>query len=135
MKIMIVDDERDIESLFRQKFRKELRDGLLEFQYCYSAENAIEYLDSKLSADLVIILSDINMPGMNGIELLKIIKEKYSHLKVFMITAYDDDLNYQKAIQSGADNYLAKPIDFEVLRKIIVNYVDSASSPRMRGSI
>lgn len=120
MKIMIVDDESDIESLFKQKFRNELREGFIEFQYCSSAENALEYLDSELGADLVIILSDINMPGMNGLELLKIIKSRYAHLKVFMITAYDDDSNYQKAINSGADNYLTKPIDFEILKNIIL---------------
>ncbi|MGE5363337.1 MAG: response regulator [Bacteroidota bacterium] len=120
MKIMIVDDEADIESLFRQKFKKELREGLIRFQYCHSAENAIEYLDGTNGADLIIILSDINMPGMNGLELLRIIKERYSHLKVFMITAYDDQNNYRKAVEFGADDYLTKPIDFEKLKNIIL---------------
>lgn len=120
MKIMIVDDESDIEALFKQKFRKEIRDDIFAFIYCHSAESALEYLNGENGAELVIILSDINMPGMNGLELLKVIKEKFGHLKVFMITAYDDADNYQKACEYGADDYLTKPIDFEKLKNIIL---------------
>jgi CheY-like chemotaxis protein len=117
LKILIVDDEKDVASLFRQKFKKELRDGAMEFDFAFSAEQAIEYLRSASSADVVLILSDINMPGMNGLELLRIIKKDYSHLKVIMITAYDDESNYRRAMEYGANEYFTKPIDFEKLKK------------------
>lgn len=119
MKIMIVDDEMDIKSLFKQKFKEELKEGRLEFHFCHSAENALEYFQNVDSADIVLILSDINMPGMNGLELLKVLKEKFSGLKVFMITAYDDEAKYKKAIEYGADEYLTKPIDFQKLKSEI----------------
>lgn len=123
IRIMVVDDEHDVEPLFRQKFRKEIRDGLIDFHFTFSGEDALAYLDTAKAADLVLILSDINMPGINGIELLRILKEKYSHLKVFMITAYDDKDNYEKAIQYGAEEYLTKPIDFERLKTDIFSII------------
>jgi CheY-like chemotaxis protein len=121
---MVVDDERDVESLFRQKFRKEMRDGLIDFHFTFSGEDALEYLNTANAADLVLILSDINMPGITGIELLRILKEKYAHLKVFMITAYDDKEKYEKAIQYGAEKYFIKPIDFEMLKKKIFSIIN-----------
>jgi len=117
MRIMIVDDEIDIQPLFNQKFKNEIRNGRVELVYCFSAEDALAHLESVGSTEFVLILSDINMPGMNGIELLKVLKQKYPHLKVFMITAYDDEEKYQKAVQFGADNYLTKPLDFDKLKK------------------
>jgi CheY-like chemotaxis protein len=123
IRIMVVDDEHDVEPLFRQKFRKEIRNGLIDFHFTFSGEDALAYLDTAKAADLVLILSDINMPGINGIELLRILKEKYSHLKVFMITAYDDKENYEKAIQYGAEEYLTKPIDFERLKTDIFSII------------
>jgi CheY-like chemotaxis protein len=120
---MVVDDEHDVEPLFRQKFRKEIRDGLIDFHFTFSGEDALAYLDTAKAADLVLILSDINMPGINGIELLRILKERYSHLKVFMITAYDDKDNYEKAVQYGAEEYLTKPIDFERLKTEIFSII------------
>jgi CheY-like chemotaxis protein len=122
MNIMVVDDETDIEPLFKQRFRREIRDGLIECHFCFSAENALEYLKSARAADIVLILSDINMPGMNGLELLRILKERYAHLTVFMVTAYDDEEKYKKALQYGADRYLTKPIDFEKLKAEILDY-------------
>ena len=117
MKILVVDDEHDVASLFRQKFKQELRDGSIEFEFAFSAEIALDYLKSASAADVVLILSDINMPGMNGLELLRIIKDKYAHLKVVMITAYDDESNYRRAMEYGANEYYTKPIDFEKLKK------------------
>ena len=122
-KIMVVDDEHDVEPLFRQRFRKEIKDGEIDFHFTFSGEDALEYLDSAKAADLVLILSDINMPGISGIELLRILKEKYSHLKVFMITAYDDKEKYEKAIQYGAEEYLTKPIDFTRLKTEIFSII------------
>jgi CheY-like chemotaxis protein len=117
VKILIVDDEQDVASLFRQKFKQELKDGSIEFNFAFSAEQALEYLQSSNAADVVLILSDINMPGMNGLELLRLIKSRYAHLKVFMITAYDDESNYRRAMEYGANEYYTKPIDFEKLKK------------------
>jgi len=116
---MIVDDETDIEPLFKQKFRKELKSGELDFHFAFSAEDALNYLKTAHAADIVLILSDINMPGMNGIELLRILKTDYAHLKVFMITAYDDKEKHDKAFEYGASEYLTKPIDFEKLKQAI----------------
>jgi CheY-like chemotaxis protein len=123
IKIMVVDDEQDIQSLFRQKFKKEIKEKITEFYFAFSAESALEYLSTANAADLVLILSDINMPGMNGIELLRILKEKYGHLKVFMITAYDDTYKYQKAQEYGANDYLTKPIDFDKLKDAIYSLI------------
>jgi len=120
---MVVDDERDIESLFKQKFRKEIKEKYIDFHFTFSGEDALEYLNTAKAADLVLILSDINMPGINGIELLRILKEKYSHLKVFMITAYEDKEKYEKAVQYGAEEYFTKPIDFEKLKNEIFSLI------------
>jgi YesN/AraC family two-component response regulator len=92
----------------------------LNFHFFFSGENALEYLDNIKAADIVLILSDINMPGMNGLELLRLIKERFPHLKVFMITAYDDETKYKTAMKYGADEYLTKPIDFEMLRREMI---------------
>ncbi len=125
MKIMVVDDERDIETLFRQRFRKEIKENLLDFHFAFSGEEALDYLKLKNPTDVVLILSDINMPGMSGIELLKILKEDFSYLKVFMITAYDDKEKYEKAIAYGAEEFLAKPIDFEKLKKAMFDILNN----------
>lgn len=119
MKVMIVDDEKDVQYLFQQRFRRERRAGQIELHFAFSGEEALEYLKDGAAADLVLILSDINMPGMNGLELLKIIKQRFAHLKVYMITACGDEDNYQQAISYGADDYLTKPIDFEELKNKI----------------
>ncbi|MEL4896156.1 response regulator [Crocosphaera sp. Alani8] len=118
MNIMVVDDEQDITLLFKQKFRREIRHKKLEFSFVFSAEDALNALKDQEN-DLILILADINMPGMNGLELLKIIKENYPEIKVFMVTAYGDDYNYQTAIEYGADDYLTKPIKFEHLKERI----------------
>jgi YesN/AraC family two-component response regulator len=119
MKIMVVDDERDIQCLFDQRFKNEVKAGQLEFQYAFSAQEALEYLAGQSAPEVVLILSDINMPGMSGLELLKKIKGTLPALKVFMITAYGDDENYRKAMEYGADNYLTKPLDFGELKKMM----------------
>jgi len=116
---MVVDDEEDIQSLFKQKFRKEIKSGQVEFHFALSADAALDYLKNQ-SASVVLILSDINMPGMNGLELLKIIKQNFFNLKVFMITAYGDEENYQKAIAYGADDYITKPVNFDSLKGKII---------------
>ena len=116
MKVLVVDDEQDIRLLFLQKFRRELRAGQLELEFARSGEAALEYLDRQGAAGRELILSDINMPGMNGIELLKIVKHRYPMLRVFMITAYGDEAYFTSAMENGADDYLTKPIEFERLK-------------------
>ena len=118
MNIMVVDDERDIKVLFKQKFRKEIRHQKIDFSFAFSAEEALSSLKEE-NNHLILILADINMPGMNGLELLRIIKEEYPGLKVFMITAYGDEHNYQTALEYGADDYLTKPIEFGKLKEKI----------------
>ena len=118
MKILVVDDERDIQMLFEQRFRKEIKEKSLEFAFAFSGEEALTYL-RKQNHQTVLILSDINMPGMSGLELLRQIKDKYviPPPRVMMITAYGDAENFEKAKQLGADDFLTKPVDFQYLKE------------------
>ena len=118
MKILVVDDERDMETLFEQRFRKEIRNHEMEFVFSYSGEEALTFLEGHLS-EVVLILSDINMPGMSGLELLGHIKQKYHKPPpvVMMITAYGDAENYNTAKELGADDFLTKPVDFVLLKE------------------
>lgn len=117
---MVVDDEEDVQILFKQQFRKELKSGIIEFQFASSAESALDFLEKEGSLNITQILSDINMPGMNGIELLKKIKAQYHQLKVSMITAYADEANFQEARKHGCDDYFTKPLDFGNLKQKIL---------------
>jgi len=124
MKILVVDDEKDMQTLFEQRFRKEIRDHQMDFAFANSGEEALGYLSHHVH-EAVLILSDINMPGMSGLELLKEIKDKYDHPPpiVMMITAYGDPENYNQAIKLGADDFLTKPIDFPALKEKLKNLV------------
>jgi len=118
MKILVVDDEKDVQVLFEQRFRKEIRDKEMEFVFAFSGEDALVYMNDH-EHEAVLILSDINMPGMSGLELLEKIKHKY--LKppplVMMITAYGDPENIKIAKELGADDFLTKPVDFISLKE------------------
>jgi YesN/AraC family two-component response regulator len=103
--------------LFRQKFRKEVRQGLIEFEFAFSGQEAIELLRSKKPPDVVYIFSDINMPGMSGFELLEAVKNDFPQINVSMISAYGDNDNYERAISSGAKEFFTKPIDFDFLKE------------------
>jgi len=118
MKILVVDDEKDVQALFEQRFRKEMRNGEMEFVFAFSGEEALQYLNQN-EHEAVLILSDINMPGMSGLELLRHIKEKHHEPPpvVMMITAYGDAENYNTAMQLGADDFLNKPLEFNVLKE------------------
>ncbi len=119
MKILVVDDEADVQPLFQQRFRKEIRNGDISFDFALSGEQALAYLEERHS-EVVLILSDINMPGMSGLELLSRIRHDYNAPPppvVMMITAYGDDENYQQAMQSGANDFLTKPLDFNLLKE------------------
>ncbi|MEO6546985.1 MAG: response regulator [Ferruginibacter sp.] len=120
MKILVVDDERDIQTLFEQRFRKEIRQNLVELIFAFSGEDALNYLNQH-EHEVVLILSDINMPGMSGIELLRQIKQKQRVPPpiVMMITAYGDAENFNMAKQLGADDFLTKPVDFILLKEKI----------------
>ena len=115
--MLIVDDERDVEVLFSQRFRKEIRNGEVELNFAFNGDEALEYIHSLDPFDLVVVLSDINMPGMTGLELLKIIKTEYQALRVMMVTAYGDEKNYKNAITIGADEFMTKPVDFTLLKE------------------
>ena len=116
MHIMVVDDEPDIQMLFEQRFRKEIRSGEVHFRFAFSGDEALAVLGGAEGTDLVLILSDINMPGMSGLDLLKEIRGRRPDLPVFMITAYDDREKYEAAMAGGANDYIAKPIDFSELK-------------------
>jgi CheY-like chemotaxis protein len=118
MKILVVDDEKDVQFLFEQRFRREIKAGEMEFAFTFSGEEALAYMQNS-DHEAVLILSDINMPGMNGLELLRQIKEKHREPPpvVMMITAYGDAENYNTAMRLGADDFLTKPLDFGVLKE------------------
>ncbi len=125
MKFLVVDDERDVEMLFRQKFRKEVRKGLVELEFAFSGDEALKILRSKQPPEVVYIFSDINMPGMTGFELLKEVKSQFPNIKVSMISAYGDNENYERAMNSGAKEFFTKPINFDSLREEMYQILDS----------
>ncbi len=124
MKILVVDDETDVQILFQQRFRKEIRKGEMEFVFAFSGEEAMEYLNEN-PHEAVLILSDINMPGMSGLELLAHIKENYKKPPpvVMMITAYGDADNFNRAKSLGADDFLTKPVDFKMLKEKLTSEI------------
>lgn len=127
MKFLVVDDERDVEMLFRQKFRKELRNGLLELEFAFSGGEALNLLRSHKPPEVMYIFSDINMPGMTGLELLEKVREEFPQIQVSMISAYGDTENHSRAMNSGAKEFFTKPIDFETLRAEIQNILNPVS--------
>ncbi len=124
MKFLVVDDEKDVEMLFLQKFRKEIRSGAIELVFAFSGQEALDILNETKPPDVVYVFSDINMPGMSGLELLSKIKNEYPEIKVSMISAYGDQVNYQRAIESGAEEFFTKPIDFNSLKSEITNIIN-----------
>lgn len=124
MKILVVDDERDVEILFRQKFRKEIKSGNLELVFAFSGQEALDLLEKTDPPEVMYIFSDINMPGMTGLELLDKVKARYPQIKISMISAYGDSENYNKAIDSGAKEFFTKPIDFNSLKEEINSLIE-----------
>ncbi len=124
MRILVVDDEKDVELLFKQKFRREVKSNKLELVFAFSGQEALDFLGTNDPPKVVYIFSDINMPGMTGLELLDIVKDRYPNIKVSMISAYGDQQNYEKAIQSGAKEFFTKPIDFVSLKKEINSLIN-----------
>ncbi len=124
IKFLVVDDEQDTELLFRQQFRKELRGGELELVFAFSGQAAMAILDGSHPPDVEYVLSDINMPGMTGLELLELIKEKYPSVHVSMISAYGGGDNHRRAMDSGANEFFTKPIDFTKLKQEVSRLID-----------
>ena len=114
--ILVVDDEPDVALLFRQQFRREIRDGTYVMHVANSGEMALEQLGGGIEPTLIVILSDINMPGMDGLQLLEAIKQRFPALPVMMVTAYGDDERRRRASELGAAEFLTKPVDFDALK-------------------
>ena len=125
--ILVVDDEPDVEMLFRQQFRRDLRAGRFTMEFAQSAQAALQCIGDARNASLILILSDINMPGMTGLELLPKAKAVRPDVPVIMITAYGDEDTKRKALQGGADALFTKPIDFVMLRNEIDTRVKAAA--------
>lgn len=125
--ILVVDDEPDVEVLFRQRFRRDLRSGRFTMDFAQSAPAALECINKVADASLILILSDINMPGMSGLELLPRAKALRPDVPVIMITAYGDAETKRKALENGADALFTKPIDFVSLRGEIETRVERAA--------
>ena len=119
-RVLVVDDEPDVEPLFRQQFRREIRQGLYRLDFVPSAETALHMLDGGAGDETILLVSDINMPGMSGLDLLPIVKTRCPALPVFMMSAYGDADTVNTARDRGADEFLTKPVDFAKLRRDIM---------------
>lgn len=115
VKILVVDDEKDVELLFRQRFRKAIKEGFIELEFAFSGEDALLFLKNPNRPNIALILSDINMPGMSGFELLQKVKSDFPTMKVMMISAYGDNEHQSKAKRLGADDFITKPVNFKEL--------------------
>jgi CheY-like chemotaxis protein len=115
--ILVVDDEPDVADLFRQRFRHEVRQGTYVMHFAASGSEALEHLSVEIEPALVAVLSDINMPGMDGLKLLGEIKQRFPNLPVMMVTAYGDDERRRLAAQNGATEFITKPVDFDLLKQ------------------
>jgi CheY-like chemotaxis protein len=115
--ILVVDDEPDVADLFRQRFRREARQGAYILHFALSASEALELLRGNIEPQLIVILSDINMPGMDGLTLLREIKNRWPDIPVMMLTAYGDEERRKRAYEFGAADFVTKPVDFDYLKE------------------
>ena len=125
--VLVVDDEPDVEALFRQQFRRDLRAQRFVMDFASSAPEALARVGSTIEHSLILILSDINMPGMTGLEMLPKVTEMRPDVPVIMITAYGDANTRRKALENGATDLLTKPIDFAALRQEIDARLEQAA--------
>lgn len=114
--ILVVDDEPDVAELFRQRFRRETRQGTYVLHFAGSGEEALEKLGGGIEPQLIVILSDINMPGMDGLTLLDQVKRRWPNIPVMMVTAYGDNERRRRAYEYGATEFITKPVDFDLLK-------------------
>jgi CheY-like chemotaxis protein len=119
--ILVVDDETDVVDLFKRRFRRELKSGDYAMHFALSGEEALETLVHGVEPEVMVVLSDINMPGINGLELLEEAKQRWPLLPLVIVTAYGDSENRRKAYEAGALDFVTKPIDFDALKAKITN--------------
>jgi DNA-binding NtrC family response regulator len=127
VRVLVVDDEPDVEALFRQQFRREVREGLYTLEFALSAFGALAILDDAIGEEIILLVSDINMPGMSGLDLLPVVKTRRPDLPVFMISAYGDADTVATAQARGADEFLTKPVDFPKLEQDIMAVMADAT--------
>jgi CheY-like chemotaxis protein len=120
--ILVVDDEPDVAELFRQRFRREVRQGLYVLHFAFSGDAALGMLSHGIRPGLIVILSDVNMPGMDGLTLLGEIKRRWPELPVMMVTAYADEERRRLAVERGAADFIAKPVDFDFLKQQLLQF-------------
>jgi DNA-binding NtrC family response regulator len=125
-RVLVVDDEADVEALFRQQFRREVRQGLYKLDFALSGEAALDKLEDCAGMEIILLVSDINMPGMSGLDLLPEVKARRPGLPVFMISAYGDPERMQMARERGASKFLTKPVDFSQLKQEVSAIVADA---------
>jgi DNA-binding NtrC family response regulator len=123
VRVLVVDDEPDVEALFRQQFRREVREGQYLLDFALSGEAALSKLDGSIGEQIILLVSDINMPGMSGLDLLPKVKERRPDLPVFMISAYGDADRIQTAMDRGANKFITKPVDFPLLKREVSQVV------------
>ena len=121
VRVLVVDDEPDVEMLFRQQFRREVRQGLYILDFALSGRAALDKLEGSEGEEIILLVSDINMPGMSGLELLPVVKERRPELPVFMISAYGDSDTVAMALACGANQFLTKPVDFPRLKQDVLD--------------
>ena len=117
VRVLVVDDEPDVEALFRQQFRREVGQGLYVLDFALSGEAALNKLDGCIGEQIILLVSDINMPGMSGLDLLPMVKARRPELPVFMISAYGDADRVKTALDRGASKFITKPVDFPQLKQ------------------
>jgi len=124
VRVLVVDDEPDVEALFRQQFRREVRQGLYTLDFALSGAAALDKLASAdTGEEIILLVSDINMPGMSGLELLPVVKDRRPDLPVFMISAYGDQRTIDTALSTGASKFLTKPVDFLQLKQDVMKVI------------
>ena len=126
VRVLVVDDEPDVEAMFRQQFRRETRQGLYTLDFALSARDALVRLDGCMGEEIALLVSDINMPGMSGLDLLPQVKARRPELPVFMISAYGDKDTVATALERGADKFLTKPVDFSRLKQDVSSAIADA---------
>ena len=127
--LLVVDDEPDVHDVFKRPFRRELKSGDYAMRFALSGEEALELLKQQgIEQEVMVILSDINMPGISGLELLQEAQRQWPELPVIMITAYGDSENRQKAQEAGASDFVTKPVDFDALKARITDILASSMS-------
>ena len=126
VRVLVVDDEPDVETLFRQQFRREVRQGLYTLEFALSGPAALDMLEEGTGEDIILLVSDINMPGMSGLDLLPVVKQRRPDLPVFMISAYGDRETVSAALARGAEKFLTKPVDFPALKQDVSHAVTVA---------